>query len=102
MSRHQSLLIRKLQLHSPETQIKYSAAVPAYKMVMGRRIVIKMIRSLREGQLPYLSAFRKKIEIAVYGTETDIRKFLPDLDVDLISRRVRAFGKEVFDGLSLL
>ena len=71
-------------------------------MVVRMHISIKTVRTCPCRDLLDLADLRKQIEVAVNGSQTDIRKFLPDILIDCLSgRMVISVGKEILNGLPL-
>ena len=80
-----SLLVDKafiVQVH-----VKKRMALPAEEMGMRLHIAVKPVRPVG-GNLNDFSQFCQKRQIAVNGSQTDIRKFLPHMQIDGIGSRV--------------
>ena len=83
-------------------QVKHIAAGSTYHMIMGIGASVEPVASVGSGDLDNLANVCQKIQIAVHGTKTDIRKFLPHMQVNRICSGMIVPGQqEPFDRFPL-
>jgi hypothetical protein len=66
-------------IHAVKLQICHTTAVRADKMTVTGSIRVKMVNAVAYLQALYFSSVGEKRQIAVDGSQTDIRIFLPDV-----------------------
>ena len=85
-----------LQMH-----VEKRMALSAEKMGMGFHVAVETVRSVG-GDFHNFSKLSQEGKIAVHGSQADIRKFLPHMQINRIRGGVVVPGEqEPFDGLPL-
>lgn len=73
--------VGKHVLHAAKLQIRHAAAGRADKMTVPGSIRVKMVNAVAYLQSLYFSSVSEECQIAVDGSQTDIRIFLPDIPI---------------------
>ena len=63
-------------------KIHNTAAAFAQKMIVRGSNRVEMIAAVHAGELVYFPVLRKKIQVAVYGSEADVRKAFTHFGID--------------------
>lgn len=80
--------LRKQVFQTIERKICYAAAAGTDKMTVSGSVRVKVIDAVAYMEPQDLASVRQQRQVAVNGTQTDVRIFLPDILIDNVGGRV--------------